>query len=192
MVKITWVFISHSWFCGSDFQPEGVWITTVWDFESRLWFTTAVHYTSYIPSAYSNLHHFLVSLSLPSHYIFLPCLFTLSAFQWAVDVAVRCFAVWCSGLVESNGCSRNGNKHELLWMRNLKLKLSSHVSRLLRPYLWPSSTSLCIYFIYAFIVYHCQTTLPHFFCLVLIPWCYSKWPPAGFSLSPRCFLLASP
>lgn len=128
--------------------------------------------------------------SLSAFSLHLPTFLACQLLQWVVDVAVRLFAVRCPSLVESSRCFRNDNRHKLLCLRNLRLKLRSLKTWELRLHLWPAST--CIYvlsvpFLYIIVRISCLI----FLCLVLIPWCCSKCS-LGLNLSPSCLLLMSP
>lgn len=74
---------------------------------------------------------------------------------------MRCFAVWCPGLVESSGCSRNDNRHKLMHE-----KFKAETQKLWNMRIKAISVAFIHFLvhvlIYAFIIYHCQTTLPHF------------------------------
>lgn len=180
---------------GNDFQPEGLWIAAVWEFREQtlIYCCSSLHLMHTISilkiMVFSNLTISALSLHLPA------ILFSLSA----VSVGAWCNSETLCSLVSWSVWWRAWSSLEMITgpmfsnvlHKKLKLKFRSLETWELRPYLWHSSRSMCLCFIYAFIIYHCQTILAHFSASSQFPDVISSVPMG--SISPlRCVFLASP
>lgn len=81
---------------GTDFQPEGLWITAV--SVSRADFDLLLQRSVHLVHAQN--HTIFWTDSLPSHYIFLHNFLACQLYQRVVNVTAKYFAICCPGLVE--------------------------------------------------------------------------------------------
>lgn len=174
---------------GNDFQPEGLWIAAVWEFQEQtlIYCCSSLHLMHTISilkiMVFSNLTISALSLHLSA------ILFILSLFQWVFGVAMRHFAdFWFPGLfgwrawgtlemITGTSCFTWEIKAEIQKPWHMRIKAFS-VAFIIFLVLM---LSLCFYYI-------SLSDYPgSFFCLIPICWCHIKHP-YGIHLSPQVFV----